>query len=136
MRSFFLFLFAASISVFSQPTNILLEPGILHIGQKVVATFPEGNRAPIAPRFNRIFESQGNSLQDWTLRVKQQHVVDDWGIEINGQPIARLNITSSDRVSHFSIPAGSLSEGVNKLSIIPRGLTNDILVGQVEIIPQ
>src|SRR5688500_14510380 len=136
MRSFFLPLcVAAALPALSQQTNILVEAGLIHIGQRSVAAFPAGARAPIGPRFERSFESQSNP-SEWTLRLKQRSIVDDWAIELNGQPIARLNISSGERLAHFSIPPNTLLEGTNKLAIVPRGYTNDILVSQIEIIPQ
>src|SRR5688572_5900037 len=136
MRSFFLPLcVAAALPALSQQTNILVEAGLIHIGQRSVAAFPAGARAPIGPRFERSFESQSNP-SEWTLRLKQRSIVDDWAVELNGQPIARLNISGAERVAHFSIPPQTLIDGTNKFAIIPRGHTNDILVSQIEIIPQ
>jgi hypothetical protein len=137
MRSFFLSLLAASVALnsFAQPTNIAVEPGVFHVGDKSVSSFPQASRRPNGPRLERAFESQSNP-DEWTLRLRQQNVTDDWGVEINGQPIARLNIASADRLAHFSIPPGTLMDGTNTLTIVPRGVTNDILVSQIEIIPQ
>ena len=136
MRSFFLSLILVTAApAFSQATNILVAPGLIHIGQKSVATFPEGARAPIGPRYETTFDSQSNS-SEWTLRLRQRAILDDWSVELNGQPIANLNISGGERTSHFSIPPQTLIDGANKLSILPRGFTNDILVSQIEIIPQ
>ena len=96
MRSFFFVLMAGWLAAgplagFGQQTNILIEAGLIHIGQKSVATFPEGAKAPSGPRLERSFESQSNP-SEWTLRLKQRGIVDDWGVELNGRAIARLNI--------------------------------------------
>ena len=137
MRSFFLSLFAASLiaGAFAQQTNILVDPNLIHIGQKTVSSFPESLRKPSAPRLDRSFESQANA-EEWTLKITQKHVLDEWEIELNGHPLDRLNITDSERVAHFAIPPRMILEGTNTLSIIPLGKTNDILLSQIEIIPQ
>ncbi|HUS34736.1 MAG TPA: CehA/McbA family metallohydrolase, partial [Verrucomicrobiae bacterium] len=126
---------AVPLNGFGQQTNILVEPGLIHIGQKSVATFPEGAKAPSGPRLERSFESQSNP-SEWTLRLKQRGIVDAWGVELNGRAIARLNIAGGERVAHFAIPPGTLVDGTNTLAIIPRGHTNDILVSALEVIPQ
>lgn len=138
MRSFFFALLTgclASLTAIGQQTNILVEAGLIHIGQKLMATFPEGAKAPTGPRLERNFESQSNP-SEWTLRLKQRGIVDDWAVELNGRAIARLNIGGGERASHFTIPPGTLVDGTNTLAIVPRGRTNDILVSQIEILPQ
>src|SRR5688500_16210264 len=112
MRSFFFLLIAGCLATsirsgFAQQTNILVEPGLIHIGRKSVPTFPEGAKAPVGPRLERSFESQSNP-SEWTLRLKQRGIVDDWAVELNGHAIARLNIAGGERVAHFAIPAGPL----------------------------
>jgi hypothetical protein len=139
MRSFFFVLmagwFAAWPSAIGQQTNILVEAGLVHIGQRLVASFPEGAKSPRGPRLERSFEAQSNP-SEWTLRLKQRGIVDDWAVELNGRAIARLNIGGGERVAHFAIPPGTLVEGTNTFAIVPRGNTNDILVSQIEILPQ
>ena len=137
MRSFFLSLFAAaSVAAFAQQqTNILVDPNLIHIGQKTVSSFPESVRKPSAPRLDRSFESEANA-EEWTLKITQKHAIDGWEIELNGHPLDRLNITDSERVTHFAIPPRTILEGTNTLSIVPLGKTNDILLSQIEIIPQ
>src|SRR3954463_16360507 len=137
MRSFFL-IFAAitSLAAFGRPeTNIIVDPNSVHIGSKTNSSFPELLRKPSAPRLDRSFESQANA-EEWTLRLKQQHVMDDWGIELNGRALDRLNIGDSERVAHFAVPPRTLVDGTNTLAIFPQDKTNSIIVSQIEIIPQ
>ncbi|MGZ5545536.1 MAG: hypothetical protein ACXWIU_12750, partial [Limisphaerales bacterium] len=140
MRSFFLFCLFLATSAgfrtsFAQATNIVIEQNATHLGNKSVSSFPQALRQPNGPKFERSFESQSNPVE-WTLRLKQQNIADDWAIEINGKPIAKLGIGSSERVAHYSIPTRTLMDGTNILTIIPRGATNDILVSQIEIVPK
>lgn len=135
MRSFFFLLFAASLSAVAQQTNILVEAGIHHIGEKEIKGFPAASKKPSAPKLEAEFQSLSNTAE-WTLQLKQQNVLDDWGIEINGTRIGRLNIQSSERVSHFSVPPNLIVDGTNKLVIAPSRRGDDILVGQVELIPK
>jgi len=140
MRSFFL---SCSLSVWGlaslitlgQPANVVIERNATHLGTKSVSSFPEIARKPNGPKFERSFESQANPVE-WTLRLKQQNVADDWTIEINGRHIARLGIGGSERAAHYSIPAQTLVDGTNTLTIIPRGATNDVLISQIEIVPK
>ena len=137
MRSFFLFfVLIGSVAAFAQQqTNIIVDPNAVHVGAKTNSSFPESLRKPSAPRLDRSFESQANA-EEWTLKLKQQHVLEDWGIELNGRALDRLNISDSERVVHFAIPPRTLVEGTNTLSIFPREKTNSIIVSQIEIIPQ
>jgi hypothetical protein len=137
MRSFFLFfVLIGSVAAFAQQqTNIIVDPNSVHVGVKTNSSFPESLRKPGAPRLDRSFESQANA-EEWTLKLKQQHVLEDWEIELNGRALDRLNISDSERVVHFAIPPRMLAEGTNTLSIFPREKTNSIIVSQIEIIPQ
>lgn len=135
MRSLFLSLFLAALSVAAQPTNILIDAGMHHLGEKEVKGFPEMNRKPEGPRLDVAFQAESNS-SEYTLRLVQRDVIDDWGIELNQQRIARLDIDNSEHVAHFSVPPGTIVEGENKLSIVPRDPRDEILVGKIELIPQ
>lgn len=136
MRSFFLCLsLAAACPAFGQATNIVIEPTILHLGKKEIKAFPEDRRKPVATRLDRAFQAESNA-SEWTLRLNQRNVTDRWNIELNGNRLGHLNIQGSDRVSHFGIPPGGLVDGTNSLTIIPTNPADDILVGDIEAIPQ
>lgn len=135
MRSLFLFLILATIDAFAQPTNILLDDALHHLGEKEVKGFPEPYRKPENPRLDLAFQAQSN-FGEWTLRLDQRDVTDDWAIVLNGQRIARLNIIAPATTSYFSVPPNSILEGENKLAIVPSNPADDILVGKMELIPK
>lgn len=134
MRSFFLLLLL-SLTALAEQTNIIVDPNRIHIGSKTNSSFPEGLRKPSAPRLDRSFEAEANP-EDWTLQLTQQHCLDDWGVELNGRGLDRLNIGDSERTNYFTVPARAVVDGTNTLSIVPRGHTNSVILGKIEIIPQ
>jgi hypothetical protein len=135
MRSFFLWLLLATISARAQRTNILIDPLLHHLGEKEVKAFPPANQKPENPRLDLNFEARSNS-SEWTLRLEQRDVTDEWGIELNGKRIARLNILEPATTAYFVAPPFSLVDGTNKLSIVPSNPADDILVGNIELIPK
>lgn len=135
MRSLFLCLALATLCAKAQQTNILVDPALHHLGEKEVKTFPPSNQKPENPRFDAEFAAKQNG-SEWTLRLEQSDVSDDWGIELNGRRIARLRIVEPATTSYFALPPGALAEGTNKLSIVPGNPADDILVGNIEIIPK
>ncbi len=135
MRVFLLSSLFASFQLFAQPTNLMIDAGIHHLGVKEIKGFPAAARKPSAAKLEVTFEAQSNSSEQ-TLRLKQQDVTDDWGIEVNGRRIGRLNVQGAERISHFPLAPGVLVEGSNTLSIVPRNPADDILVGEIEILPK
>jgi hypothetical protein len=135
MRSLFLSLIIATFTANAQQTNILIDANLHHLGEKEVKTFPTPNQKPENPRLDFTFEAKQN-LTEWTLRLDQRDVSDEWAIELNGQRIARLSIIVPGTTSYFSVAPGSLVEGTNKLAIVPSNPADDILVGKLELIPK
>lgn len=135
MRSLFFLLLIVVFSVRAQETNIVLDAGLHHLGEKEVKAFPEANRKAEAPSLEVAFESQSNQTE-WTLQLKQRDVSEDWNIALNGKPLGRLNIGESERVSHYPVPAYAIQDGANTLAILPKKVTDDVLVGAIELAPR
>jgi hypothetical protein len=135
MRSLFLSLCLAITSLHAQETNMVLDAGSHHLGERVVKSFPEPNRKPEGPRLDLDFESQANT-REWTLLLKQTGALEDWGVELNGQRIGRLNIAGGEQLTHFAAPANTVINGLNRLAIVPRKPTDDVLVSQIELHPR
>src|SRR4051794_38552199 len=110
MRSLFLFLLAALIGVSrAQETNVI-DGTMHHLGEKEVKAFPEAYRKAEAKRLDVDFASQSNA-SEWTLQLKQRDVLEDWGVEINGARLGRLNIRDSEALTSFSIPPEAIKDG-------------------------
>ena len=133
MRSFFSLLLV-SLSAFAQPANIVIDAALHHLGEKEVKTFPPALKKPENPRLDATFLSLQGNATEWTLRLDQRQVTDDWAVELNGQAIARLNIVGPQTTAHFAVPPQTVKEGENKLSIVPRGKGDEIIVGKIELL--
>ena len=73
--------------------------------------------------------------QSWTLTLRQQDVKQTWDVRINDQLIGRLVRDENDLRTDFEIPAGTLVNGRNRLTIRQAGRTDpdDIRVGEIQI---
>ncbi len=100
-------------------------------GVREWSSFPE--RAE-GTRLEREFQSVANS-ESWTLTLRQQDVKQTWDVRINDQLIGRLVRDENDLRTDFEIPAGTLVDGQNRLTITQAGQLDpdDIRVGEIQV---
>ena len=68
-----------------------------------------------------------------TLFIRQKDVKLHWPVSINGKRIGKLDLLEGDVVSSHAIPAGTLVEGANALTIDSPGAPDDILIGEFKL---
>ena len=88
--------------------------------------------APYGKRLDFRFESTRNSTQA-TLLIRQENVKLDWRVELNGTRLANLFLMEDPLVTTIAIPAGTLRNGTNTLSIVPPKENDDIVVGPFQL---
>lgn len=67
-----------------------------------------------------------------TLRLRHRDVKQTWTVELNGKGIGRLPVDENDMVTFWSIPAGTLRDGRNRLRVFGSGkASDDVLIGDV-----
>jgi hypothetical protein len=94
--------------------------------------------APKTPQGKRLdlrFDSRRNTGEA-TLFIRQYNVKLDWRVELNGARLASLVLMEDPLVSSFAVPAGTLRNGVNTLSIVPPRENDDIVVGPFALDPR
>jgi hypothetical protein len=115
---------------------IVLNARRLHLG---AAGSPEwdgfASRAPDARRLDLRFDAPANT-REATLFIRQDDVRHEWAVELNGQRLGKLFLMEADLVHALPIPAGTLREGENVLSIVPPRENDDIVVGSIHLDPR
>lgn len=91
---------------------------------------PQGQQATLQ------FKSMTNA-NPWTLTLRQSDVKETWTVTLNGKPVGQLVRDENDLITDFLIPASTLKDGNNELTIACRANAkpDDIRVGQVMIHP-
>lgn len=75
---------------------------------------------------------------DWTLKLRQEDIKQDWRIRLNGREIGRLHRDEIDMRISLAIPSGILLQGKNTFRIesaSQRG-PDDIRVGEIRLVPR
>ncbi len=97
--------------------------------EEFAASTPHGKRLDLK------FSAEANS-REATLLVRQQDVKYDWVVELNGKRLGTLFLAEDPLNYALAIPAGTLRQGENTLSIYPRWKENDdIVVGRFKVLP-
>ncbi|WP_234567296.1 CehA/McbA family metallohydrolase [Rhodohalobacter sp. 614A] len=135
---FFFFLVVLSIPqpLFAQGNIYKLTPELHHLrttDAREWSDFPQEN---LLKEFKTRFEAKENQTE-FTLRLRQINVKQNWEISLNGVPLTRLHQNEADIIAYFIIPAGILTSGQNELAIQQSNqLPDDIIVGDIQIIQQ
>jgi hypothetical protein len=116
--------------------RLSIAPELVHVRSGDVR---EWSSFPEVPQLSEIaveFESAPND-QEWTLRLRQQDVKQSWQVAINDSKLAELVRDENDQVLYIAVPAGSLAEGTNTLTIRQSSeadAPDDIRVGEIGLI--
>jgi hypothetical protein len=111
----------------------VLEAKLKHLRagtQREWANFPQ---QPDAESLVLKFDSHKNKTKQ-TLRLRQQDVKQTWRVLLNGIELGRLHRNENDMRVNWPVPAGSLVEGENTLTIQQSGRItspDDIRVGEI-----
>lgn len=90
------------------------------------------HQSPDAQRLDLHFAGQHNAGES-TLFIRQDGVKEDWGVELNGKRLGKLFLMESDLVHNLPVPAGTLHDGDNLLSLIPPKALDDVLIQEIRI---
>jgi len=94
--------------------------------QEFEGTTPYGSRLDIR------FTAEKNSTEG-TLFIRQSDVKQEWPVELNGRKLGKLFLMEAPLVYAMAVPAGTLREGENILSILPPKDNDDIMVGEIQL---
>ena len=111
----------------------VIEPRRFHLG---VSGDPEydffATNKPDARRLDIRFNAKPN-WSEATLFLWQDDVKQDWPVELNGHKLGKLFLMEAPLVHTLAVPAGSIVQGENLLSIIPPKERDDIFVGEIAL---
>lgn len=107
-----------------------------HLGVAGMAEWAEfENSKPHGPQLDLVFASRANDRES-TLIVWQRNVKTTWNVMLNGKRLGTLEALTQPLVRALVVPAGTLVEGENKLTIVrpPSRMTDDIEVGGISLV--
>jgi len=114
---------------------LLIAPTLHHLridGPREWSSFPERSEGS---SLNLKFEGRRNE-NEHTLLLRQQDVKQLWAVRLNDTDLGRLTIDENDMVLTFAVPANTLRDGENELSVQQVGdkpKIDDIRVGHCRI---
>jgi len=112
-------------------TLLTLNARRLHLGTTDVPEWEEfAAHTPDARRLDLRFNARTN-VREVTLFIRQDDVRQDWAVELNGRRLGKLFLMEADLVHALAVPAGTLREGENLLSVVPPGENDDIILREI-----
>ncbi|MCY3001547.1 MAG: CehA/McbA family metallohydrolase [Planctomycetota bacterium] len=111
----------------------VLDAKLHHLGDDRT---PEWSEAPADPEGRRLdldFEASTHAT-DWMLYVRQRSIDNVWRLVVNDVEVARLT-TGAELVERwYSLQAGTLRAGKNRISFVPDTPTDDVVIGDVRLV--
>lgn len=110
---------------------------VRHLGIEGSPEWEEfAGRTPDAARLELEFDGKA-SASEGTLFIRQENVKYRWEVALNGKRLGRLSPQETPLVLTLALPAGTLRDGKNTLTIVPRSKDpDDIRVGPIRIDPR
>jgi hypothetical protein len=97
--------------------------------QEFAGSDPEGRSLELR------FEGRSNPAEA-TLLIRQRDVKLEWEVRLNDRAIGRLHPMESALVFALAVPAGTLCDGGNRLSIGPPPEPDDVIIEEVALDPR
>lgn len=114
----------------------VLESRLVHLRNGAVREWTEFPEAAEATELEIAFDGNPNP-RDYTLRLRQEDVKQTWRVVLNDRELGRLVQDENPMVVYFDVPAVTLHEGRNVLSILPQMSdaepADDVRVGDVRL---
>ncbi len=129
-------LLGTSLSLSADEVRQVLDDRLHHLrgeGPKEWAEFPD--RPEGAAREVRFSSTTSNPVE-WTLKVRQQDVKQQWSVTLNGKPLGRLVGDENEMLVYFPLPKGMVIAGENRLFIQqprPGKTPDDIRAGEITL---
>lgn len=111
----------------------VLDAKLHHLGDDRTPEWSEASAEPEGRRLDVDFEARTHAT-DWMLYVRQRSVDNVWRLVVNGAEIARLTPGAELVERWYSLPAGTLRDGANRISFVPDTPTDDVVLGDVRLV--
>ncbi len=139
MRFFWIFAFVAASQLAALAVELrVITPGPQHLG---IAGLPEweefARSTPFGPQLELVFAASVNR-EEHTLLIRQRNVKTRWNVTLNGQRLGVLETLAQPLLLALAVPAGTLRDGENRLTIArpPSPMLDDIIIGEITLAPQ
>ena len=113
-----------------------IELRMIHLRSGMSREWAEFPEVAQGAEFDATFVAEPNT-DEATLSVRQQDVKQTWRVLLNEKPLGNLVVDENDMRMYFTIPAGALKSGNNRLQIVPTSrqdkTTDDIRVGEIRV---
>jgi hypothetical protein len=135
-RAFLIIFLAAAIaaSAGSSAADRVLESRLqtLRLGSEREWTeFPAGT---LPAELSVEFDAEPQD-RETTIRLRHRDVKQRWTVELNGKALGTLPVDENDMVTYWSVPAGTLRAGANRLRVHGAGkASDDVVMGDVRLI--
>ena len=106
-----------------------------HLGNDATPEWTEASPEPDGTRLDLEFDALHND-RERALEIWSRHVDERWSIEINDLEIGTLARGAELRSGYYPVPAGTLRDGRNTLSISTARVGDDITVGRIRLLTQ
>lgn len=126
-------LLAAAVPALPVSTERVLDATYHHLGNDKAEEWPEASVEPEGTSFELEFEAGANP-QECLLYIHQRDVDSPWTIELNGSDVGLLRPSDDQIDAWYVLPAGSLSDGTNRLRIHSEGGSDDITLGNLRLV--
>jgi hypothetical protein len=97
--------------------------------QEFAGSEPEGRGLELR------FEGRANPVEA-TLLIRQRDVKLGWEVRVNDRPVGHLHPMEAALVSALAVPAGTLRNGDNRVSIGPPAQPDDVIIEGVKLGPR
>lgn len=117
------------------PPVRVLDAGRYHLGTEGFPEWQEfAGKKPHGRRLEIYFEAQRNEAEQ-TLLLRQRDVKQGWQVQLNGRRLGSLVTQETPLVHALAVPPAALRDGTNILAILPPTAVDDIVVGEVRLLP-
>jgi len=115
----------------AQEAAQILSGGWRHFGDTETPDWKEAPPAPEAPWLDLTFEAAANA-QERALEFQARHVDETWTVTLNGRVLGRLRGEGQRLL--LPVPAGSLTDGANRLLIRPPKTGDDVTLADLRLL--
>jgi hypothetical protein len=116
------------------PGGLLIDPNSYDLGN-TVTNWPETSPKPHGTRLELQFKATANS-REAVLSLNQRAVSGRCALRINGKEVAELRRNDAPATFLYRLPPGTLTNGLNLLTIAPVNTRNDLMVGPIRLFDQ
>lgn len=122
--------FLAALLAHAACADVVVSDRRHHLGDSDVKGWMDIH-APEGQRLDLTFQASAGAA---SIELGQRDVSDEWTVSLNGKAVGALERTEANHTLYLDVPAGVLRDGENTLSVVSRGVGDDVAVGPIALI--